>query len=138
MEVIREEAVVSVFKVQVSSPSKFKNTSKWLKKLKQAEFLDKLDQYGREGVAALQTATPVRSGATASSWSYEIVQDKNSATIKWTNSNMNDGVSIALLIQYGHGTGTGGYVPAIDYVNPAMKPVFESIESKIREEVSNL
>lgn len=129
---------MSIFKVTVSSSGKFKNTSKWLKKLKQAEFLDKLDQYGREGVEALQAATPVRSGATASSWSYEIVQDKNSATIKWTNSNMNDGVSIALLIQYGHGTGTGGYVPAIDYVNPAMRPVFESIESKIREEVSNL
>lgn len=128
MEVIREEAVVSVFKLQVSSSGKFKNTSKWLKKLKQAEFLGKLDQYGQEGVAALQAATPVRSGATASSWSYEIVQDKNSATIKWTNSNINDGVPIALLIQYGHGTGTGGYVPPIDYINPAMRPVFESIQ----------
>lgn len=129
---------MSIFKLQVSSSGKFKNTSKWLKKLKQAEFLGKLDQYGQEGVAALQAATPVRSGATASSWSYEITQEKDSATIKWTNSNINDGVPIALLIQYGHGTGTGGYVPPVDYINPAMRPVFESIESKIREEVSNL
>lgn len=129
---------MSIFKLQVSSSGKFKNTSKWLKKLKQAEFLGKLDQYGQEGVAALQAATPVRSGATASSWSYEITKEKDSATIKWTNSNINNGVPIALLIQYGHGTGTGGYVPPIDYINPAMRPVFESIESKIREEVSNL
>lgn len=95
-----------------------------------------LDKYGRMGLEALESATPVRTGETASSWSYEIDGGADRWEIKWNNSNINKGVKIALIIQTGHGTGTGGYVRGIDYINPALEPVFSSIADEAFREVT--
>ena len=98
----------------------------------------KLAKYGKWGVEALAEATPKDSGRTADSWYYKIEQTNDSAKIIWSNSNRNKGEMIAILLQYGHGTGTGGYVQGIDYINPAMKPVFEKIAKAAWEEVKRL
>lgn len=112
----------------------FEKTETFLKRAKEAEFLNRLDAVAREGVSALAAATPVNTGKTASSWDYEIVRTKTGATIYWTNSNVNDGVPVAILIQYGHSTGEGAYVQGTDFINPAMVPVFNNIaESAWRE-----
>ena len=95
-----------------------------------------LDRYGREGVAALSSATPVDSGLTASSWSYEIKQGNGSVTISFHNSNINDGVPIAVILQYGHGTGNGGWVEGRDYINPAIQPIFDKIANDAWKEVN--
>ena len=89
------------------------------------------------GVSALAQATPVDSGATASSWGYEIVVSGEDATIYWTNTNQNKGVYIAVILQFGHGTGTGGYVAGRDYINPAMRPIFDKIANEAWMEVVN-
>ena len=94
-----------------------------------------LEKYAKEGVSALAAATPVDSGTTANSWSYEIQTNGESATIYWTNTNINKGVSIALILQYGHGTGTGGYVQGRDYINPAIRPIFDKIAEEAWSEV---
>lgn len=96
-----------------------------------------LNHYGRKGVAALRAATPVDSGDTAKSWSYKIYSFRNSFKITWKNSNVNDGVSIAVLIQYGHATGTGGYVQGRDYINPAIRPIFDKLANDVWREVTN-
>ena len=98
----------------------------------------KLEQYGRAGVNALSAATPVDSGETADSWDYTITADKNTVRITWTNSNVKDGmnVPVAVILQYGHATGNGGYVQGIDYINPALKPLFDEIAIKAWEEVT--
>lgn len=106
-----------------------------MEKLLEIVHLGILDKYGKKGVDALRAATPIGTGKTADSWYYEITHDKNSASITWLNSNTNRGYNIAILIQYGHGTGTGGYVQATDYVNPAMKEVFEQIANEVAEEI---
>ena len=95
-----------------------------------------VDKYGRAGVEALSAATPVDTGVTASSWSYEIVRKKDYAKIIFHNSNVTDmGTPVAILIQYGHGTRNGGYVEGIDYINPALKPVFQDMANEIYKEV---
>lgn len=95
-----------------------------------------MDKYGKQGVRALQAATPKDTGRTADSWYYEIVKDGKGFTINWLNSNINKGVVVAVIIQYGHGTGSGGYVQGTDYINPAMSKVFESIANDIWKEVT--
>lgn len=96
-----------------------------------------LRKYGRIGVEALSSATPKNTGKTADSWHYEIVENgKHSVSIVWSNSNLNKGVNIALILQYGHGTRQGGYVQGIDYINPAVRPVFDDISQKAWEEVT--
>lgn len=97
-----------------------------------------LEKYGREGVAALASATPVDTGKTASSWDYKIEKKKGSTTISFINSNIQNGVPIALIIQYGHGTRGGGYVAGRDYINPAIQPVFDKMAKEIWREVTNL
>ena len=96
-----------------------------------------LEKYGQMGVEALRSATPIDSGKTAESWGYEISGGKEGATIHWTNTNQNKGVYIAVILQYGHGTGTGGYVQGIDYINPAIRPVFDKIAEEAWMEVVN-
>lgn len=113
----------------------FNKTEKFLKRAKKNDFYKNLDRYGRQGVAALASATPIDSGLTASSWDYEIREGRNSVNIYWTNSNVNDGVPIAVIIQYGHGTGTGGYVQGRDYINPAIRPIFDRIANNVWKEV---
>lgn len=116
----------------------FSKVTRYFEQLKEVAKLGVLDKYGREGVAALSSATPVESGRTASSWYYEIKHGADSATIEYHNSNINDGVPIAIILQYGHGTGTGGYVEGRDYINPAIQPVFDRIVEDAWKEVIKL
>lgn len=108
----------------------FTKTERFLNRMKRREYLNVLDEFGRDGVQALRNATPVDSGATAEAWDYEIKRTRNYTEIVWTNSNINDGVPIAVILQYGHGTGTGGYVQGRDYINPAIRPIFDKIADK--------
>lgn len=108
----------------------FTKTEQFLNRMKRREYLNVLDEFGRDGVQALRNATPVDSGATAEAWDYEIKRTRNYTEIVWTNSNINDGVPIAVILQYGHGTGTGGYVQGRDYINPAIRPIFDKIAEK--------
>lgn len=116
----------------------FSKLSIFLERMKEVVNLSNLDKYGKEGVRALSQATPKESGKTASSWYYEIHHDKGSSSISFHNSNINDGVPIAILLQYGHGTGWGGYVQGKDYINPAIQPVFEKIAREAWEEVTKI
>ena len=108
----------------------FTKTERFLNRMKRREYLNVLDEFGREGVQALRNATPVESGLTAESWDYEIKRTRDYIEIIWTNSNINNGVPIAIILQYGHGTGTGGYVQGRDYINPAIQPIFDTIAEK--------
>lgn len=112
----------------------FNNTERFLKRSR-AEYIRILERYGREGVAALTSATPVNSGETANSWDYEVRITGRSFVISWTNSNIVDGVPIAIIIQYGHGTKNGGYVQGRDYINPAIRPIFDKISETLWAEV---
>lgn len=116
----------------------FKKTNKFLDAMMRKVYLKVLDVQGKRGVAALQSATPVDTGLTAASWDYHIEEGNGWARIVWTNSNeTRDGDPIALLLQYGHGTGTGGYVQGRDYINPAVRPVFDDIARVAWEAVVN-
>ena len=114
----------------------FSKLTRYLERVKEAVKLGNLDKYGREGVAALASATPIESGKTASSWYYEIENSNGSATISFYNSNVNKGVPIAIILQYGHGTGTEGWVQGRDYINPAIQPVFDRIAEEAWREVT--
>ena len=114
----------------------FSNLTRYLEKVKGSVNLSELDRYGREGVAALAAATPVNTGLTANSWYYKITRTKGSATISFHNSNIQNGVPIAIIIQYGHGTRNGGWVEGIDYINPAIQPIFEKIADDAWREVT--
>lgn len=116
----------------------FSKSFRYLERVKGAVRLSDLDKYGREGVAALASATPVDSGLTASSWYYEIVRTNGSVSINFNNSNIQNGVPIAVILQYGHGTGTGGYVQGRDYINPAIRPIFDRIANDAWREVTKL
>ena len=116
----------------------FSKTKRYFERVKAAARLSILDKYGREGVAALASATPTETGKTASSWFYEISHDKGSATITFSNSNINKGVPIAIILQYGHGTGTGGWVEGRDYINPAIQPIFGKIANEAWKEVTKV
>lgn len=113
-----------------------KKTSEFLKEIKKFGIDSVLNKYGQRGVEALAAATPKDTGKTASSWSYEITKNKDSTTITWKNSNVNKGVNIAILLQYGHGTGTGGWVEGVDYINPALKPIFQQMADDAWEEIT--
>ena len=114
----------------------FSKLSRYLEKVKEAAKVGVLDKYGQAGVAALSSATPVESGLTAQSWYYEIERTKSSAVIRFLNSNVNNGVPIAVILQYGHGTGTGGWVEGRDYINPAIQPIFDQIAESAWKEVT--
>lgn len=116
----------------------FSKLTRYLERVKEAVKVGDLDKYGREGVAALASATPVDSGLTANSWYYEIENNKGSATISFYNSNIQNGVPIAIILQYGHGTGTGGWVQGRDYINPAIQPIFDKIAENAWREVTKL
>lgn len=116
----------------------FVKLTRYLEKASNAARLRDLDKYGREGVAALASATPVESGLTASSWTYEIVRANGSVAIKFHNTNIQNGVPIAIILQYGHGTGTGGWVQGRDYINPAIQPIFDKLANDAWREVTKL
>lgn len=118
-----------------STGGDFVKTLKYLKRLNKAFEKGVFDKYGQIGVEELQMATPMDTGITAASWYYEVVKEDDSVKLEFLNDNVNDNVNIALILQYGHGTGTGGYVEGIDYINPALKPVFERMVADIWKEV---
>ena len=116
----------------------FSKSFRYLERVKGAVRLSDLDKYGREGVAALASATPVDSGLTASSWYYTIEQGNGSAKISFHNSNIQNGVPIAIILQYGHATRNGGWVQGRDYINPAIQPIFDKIANDAWREVTKL
>ena len=109
----------------------YRATKRWMDKMEAGSVADVLRSCGEKGIEALSAATPVRTGKTAASWGVEAKTSSKGVTLTWTNSNVVNGVPIAIILQYGHGTGTGGYVHGRDYINPAMRPVFDEIESRI-------
>lgn len=113
-----------------------RKTANFLERIKRHNFYAGLDQYGQIGVDALSAATPIDSGNTAASWTYSIEKTKQGVTIFWSNSNVNAGVNIAVILQYGHGTGTGGWVEGRDYINPAIRPIFDDIAENAWKEVT--
>ena len=116
----------------------FSKLNRYLERVKESAKIGVLDKYGREGVAALASATPVETGKTASSWYYEIKRQNGSVSIEFKNSNIKDGVPIAVILQYGHGTGTGGWVQGRDYINPAIQPIFDKIADSAWKEVTKI
>lgn len=113
----------------------FSKTEKFLKKSLGRNYVSVLEKYGQQGVVALSASTPVRTGLTATSWSYEIIQNGSSISVIWKNSNIQKGVNIALILQYGHGTKNGGYVRGRDYINPALRPIFDKMADAAWKEV---
>ena len=123
--------------ISVSSRGGFSKTEAFLRRARDLR-IQILRRYGEEGVRALSLATPKDTGETASSWYDQIKEDKTSTTIEWLNRHVEDGVPIAVILQYGHGTNGGGYVEGIDYINPAMRPLFEEIANSVWKEVSRI
>lgn len=122
--------------ITLKQSGSFSKTDAFLKRLSSGRYLSNLDKYAKEGLDALIAATPVDSGLTADSWYYQITESKDSIRIEYCNSNIQDGVPIAIILQYGHGTRNGGWVEGQDYINPAIKPVFEKIADKIWKEAT--
>lgn len=121
--------------ISVKCKGNFKRADNWLKKLLRIDYKSLMRKYAQEGVEALSAATPVDTGLTASSWSYEIIENEGEIVISWNNSNVNKYVNIALILQYGHATRNGGWVDGIDYINPALKPIFEKMANAAWKEV---
>lgn len=121
--------------IKITSRGDYSKTKNALNKLKNGDMFKNLDHYGEIGVAALARSTPVDTGLTSQSWSYAIIKSKEHPGIEWTNTNTVNGIPVAILIQYGHGTGTGGYVQGRDFINPAMRPIFDKIADDVWEEV---
>lgn len=124
--------------VQMSEKGDFKKTFKFLKAMKEKKFLSNLNKYGERGVQLLSENTPRDTGLTASSWYYKIEDDGETLTLTWYNSNVKkDYFNVALMLQYGHATKNGGWIEGIDYINPALKPLFDEMEKDIWEEVKS-
>lgn len=119
-----------------SSKGAFRKTTKWLQSIDPHYIFNRLDKYGQLGVERLREYTPRDTGVTAESWTYKVFVGEDRASITWDNTNRKDGVPIALMIQYGHGMPHGGYVQGIDYINPALEPIFEAIKDSLWKEVS--
>ncbi|MBQ8707901.1 MAG: hypothetical protein IJ523_07430 [Succinivibrionaceae bacterium] len=123
--------------IRIKHKGNFRNTERFFSQAQKATPREILERYGQAGVTALASATPVDSGATAAAWGYEIAQNPDGYSIFWTNTNINEGVNIAVILQYGHGTGTGGYVEGVDYINPALRQVFEQLADEAWREVTS-
>lgn len=123
--------------IRLKSRGSYDKTEKFLKKLTSDDLRSIMEKYGREGIAALSTATPLDTGVTASSWEYEIVQDANSISLVFNNSSeIKTGIPIVILLQYGHGNGRGGYVQGRDFINPAIQPIFDKLADEAWKEVT--
>ena len=116
----------------------FSKTFKFLNRLLNREYLNVLDKYGKEGVERLREYTPKDTGLTSESWYYEISHDKDSTKIAWYNSNINNYVNIAIILQYGHATRNGGWVEGVDYINPALGPIFERMANEAWKEATKV
>lgn len=117
--------------ISFESKGSFKNLERFLSRMSKFEIRGILSKYGEQGVAALSAATPVSTGLAASSWSYEVINEGRSWTLAWNNHDVENGYPVAIMIQYGHGTGTGGYVQGIDYINPALRPIFDQLAEEV-------
>jgi len=124
--------------ISIKQKGDFLKTEKFLKKTLGADYRNVLEKYGREGVIALSNATPMDTGLTASLWRYEIVQEGSYISVVWHNDNVQKGVNIALILQYGHGTRTGGYVVGRDYINPALRHIFDEMADAAWKEVTGV
>jgi len=124
--------------IRVKHKGDFKKTTYFFESVLQRKYLRKLQQFGEEGVKALATATPKDSGETAKSWFYEIIESRGMTSIVWKNSHIHDGVNIAIILQYGHGTRNGGYVQGRNYINPAIAPIFDRIAEQAWNEIRRL
>lgn len=124
--------------IRITHKGDFSKTTNFLKKAKLANIRKVAEHYGQKGVAALASATPVDTGVTAASWFYKITSKNGSTSITFCNSNIQNGVPIAIVLQYGHGTRNGGYVEGRDYINPALKPVFDELANNAWREVTKL
>lgn len=124
--------------IRIRQHGDFSKTLKYLEKTKSTSYLKILETYGKKGVTALAAATPVDSGLTASSWGYTVTRRADGAVITFTNSNIVDGVPIAIILQYGHATRNGGWVEGRDYINPAIRPVFDELAENAWREVTKL
>lgn len=124
--------------IKITQKGNYSKVTKYLQNLKKASRIRILEKYAKSGVDALSSATPVDSGETARSWSYEIKDDNRGSQIIFRNSHINKGVPIAIILQYGHGTGTGGWVEGRDYINPAIQPIFNKIVDEVWREVTRL
>lgn len=121
----------------VESKGNFKRTEKFLNTMRSGDIFQSLDKYAKQGVSALARATPSESGLAANSWGYEIERTKSSVSITWTNYDIENGFPVAIMLQYGYGTGTGGYVQGRDYINPAIKPIFDKIAVSVWKAVTS-
>ena len=124
--------------IKIVSKGSFDKATAYLERLKMLKFDNILNSYGQKGVDALRAASPRETSELANSWSYTITRGNGLAKIEWHNSDLEGGYNVALLVQYGHGTNHGGYVPPHDYINPAMDPIFEELSRQIGEEVKHL
>ena len=124
--------------ITIRQKGDFHKVTGYLERMKNIIHLGILDKYGRKGVEVLKAATPIDSGETANSWYYKIEHGKDYAIIGFYNSHVNDGVSIAIILQYGHGTGTGGWVEGRDYINPSIGPLFDEIADEAWKEITKL
>lgn len=125
-------------KITFDQKGDFSKTTKYLNRIKDLRQLTVFDKYGQAGVEALKSTTPVDSGTTAASWYYEVEKKGSTTSIVFCNSNINKGVSIAIILQYGHGTRTGGYVQGRDYINPAIRPIFDKLAEDAWKEVTRV
>jgi hypothetical protein len=123
--------------ITIESKGSFKRTDAFLKYMSKKDIFKSLETYAKQGVEALSSATPVDSGLAASSWYYEVKKGRGSYSITWLNSDVEDGFPVAIMLQYGYGTGTGGYVRGVDYINPAIKPIFDKIAEQVWKEVTS-
>lgn len=122
---------------EITTSGSFDNSERFLKYISGGSVLQRLGNYGQQGVNALSNATPRKSGRTAGAWKYEVTKSGSVYSIVWKNTHVEDGRPIAILLQYGHGTGTGGYVEGRDYINPAIQPVMDKIASDVWKAVTS-
>jgi hypothetical protein len=122
--------------ISISSRGSIDKTRRFLDYIQTGKMYKELDHFGKMGVDALSRATPIDTTLTSKSWTYEIVRGKTSTGITWMNTNVQDGVNIAIILQYGHGTGTGGYVAGYDYINPALRPIFDKIANDVWHKIT--
>lgn len=122
--------------ITVSVKGDWSKTFTWLRRM-DGDIFSTLDQFAQDGVAALRGATPVMTGLASSSWTYDIVKKRNFYSIRWRNTDIENGAPIIILLQHGHGTRQGGYVHGRDFINPAIRPVFERIDAEMRKVVSS-
>ena len=121
--------------IQLRGHGNFKHLDNFFERAKEGLYISKLDEYGRKGVEALRAATPVDTGMTANSWYYTIERTRNSVSLSFYNSNVHNGVPIAIILQTGHATRDGGWVEGIDYINPSIRPLFEELANNMWKEV---